>query len=79
MWDETGLDGFGGYSATGGDQVKVVRARCRAYLGLIWSESDVPGRFGTVVAVILVVVKRNGGDYARDFKIISVDETVEVR
>ena len=56
----------------------MVHARYRAYLGLIWSESDVPGRFETVVTVILVVVKRNGGGYARGFKIISVDETVEV-
>ena len=57
----------------------MVRTRYRAYLGLIWSESDVPGRFETVVAVILVVVKQNGGGYARGFKRISVDETVEVR
>jgi len=78
-WEETGRGGFGGFGAPGGDQVKVVRARYRAYLGLIWSESDVPGRSETVVAVISVVVKQNGGGYARGFKIISVDETVEVR
>ena len=35
VWDETGLDGFGGFRVTGGDRVKVGRARKRAYLGLI--------------------------------------------
>lgn len=78
-WEETGRGGFWGFGAPGGDQVKVVCARYRAYFGLVWSPSDDPGCSEIVITVILVLMKRKWGGFARTLKIISVDETVEVR
>ena len=76
-WEETGRGGFGGFSAPGGDQVKVVCARYRAYFGLVWSSSDVPGLSEIGIEVISEVVTRKGGGFSRGLKIISVHETVE--
>ena len=62
VWNETGFDVFRGFWVTWGDRVKVVRARNRAYLGLIWSSSDVPGRSEIVVEVIQHLVGRKVAD-----------------